>query len=269
MLRHEFEKYLVIFEEKSLSKAADRLDNYQGALSKILGKLEDEMGARLFVRSNRGLVPTEEGKRLYEQIQLQGQLWESYKTERAGRSDELTGYLRVGGHDSVLCQFTERLAELQRSSAQLEVEYIFDRSPSIVRMILNHELDLAFVANPQPFPDLVIKNLKKEQVALFSESARPEPFVVYNPDLISAASILKTFPGNKEVRLISAKDYDFAAILARDLGGAAILPEDVAQRNGLKKQVGKSYFLARLCLVYRADHRTDRFNRCLEILKGG
>ncbi|MCB0384034.1 MAG: LysR family transcriptional regulator [Bdellovibrionales bacterium] len=268
MLRHEYEKYLVIFEEQSLSKAADRLDNYQGALSKILSKLEAELGARLFVRSNRGLIPTEEGRKLYDQIQTQLQIWEEFRAEGPSRSNELGGYLRIGGHDSVLCQFTQQLANLHRQSPKLEVEYFFDRSPSIVRMVLNHKLDLAFVVNPQPFPDLVIKQVKKEQVALFSQSGKPNSFVVYNPDLISAASILKTFPSSKEVRLVSAKDYDFAAMLARDLGGAAILPEDVAQRNGLEKQIGKNYFLARLCLVYRVDHRTDRLNRCLELLRG-
>lgn len=257
LLRREFEKFLVIFEEGSLSKAADRLDNYQGALSKVLVKIEDELGTQLFIRSNRGLVPTAEGQKLYDQVQLQRELWEGYRHNQDYLSTEVMGVLRVGGHESVLAQFTDQLAKVHRKFPRLEVEYHFDRSPRISRMVLNHELDIAFVANPQPFADLVIRQLKTENVALYSKEGSPEGFIAYNPELISANSVLKSL-SSKNARLIAAKDHDFAAKLARSLKGSAILPESVAFRNQLKKQVGRAYFIAKVCLIYRADHRTDQ-----------
>ena len=57
MDRREIEYVIVIAQEKTLSKAADRLFVSQPALSRFLLKLEDELGLPLFERRKRQLIP--------------------------------------------------------------------------------------------------------------------------------------------------------------------------------------------------------------------
>lgn len=56
------EYVIAIAEEKSLSKAAERLYITQPALSQRLKKLEQELGTPLFVRDNAGLAITDAGR---------------------------------------------------------------------------------------------------------------------------------------------------------------------------------------------------------------
>lgn len=50
----------------SISRAAEKLDYVQSNVSQQVMNLEDELGARLMIRSNHGVKLTEEGTTLYK-----------------------------------------------------------------------------------------------------------------------------------------------------------------------------------------------------------
>ena len=52
----------------NISKAAKELYISQPAISKSIQKLEESVGCKLFSRSSRGVVLTDEGKLLYEHV---------------------------------------------------------------------------------------------------------------------------------------------------------------------------------------------------------
>ena len=54
--------------QANISKAAKELYISQPAISKSIQKLEESVGCKLFSRSSRGVVLTEEGKLLYEHV---------------------------------------------------------------------------------------------------------------------------------------------------------------------------------------------------------
>lgn len=58
----QLDYFVVIAEEKNISKAAERLYISQSALSQQLAKLEDSLGAQLFNRKHRTLELTEAGQ---------------------------------------------------------------------------------------------------------------------------------------------------------------------------------------------------------------
>lgn len=256
LIRKDFEVFSAIFKEMSLSKAADRLDRDQGALSRALSKLETELGATLFIRTNRGLNPTPDGERLFQQIETQKKIWDEFLSLSDVQNRELQGLLTIGGHESVLIQYSYSFAQLIKDHPKLQLEFFMDRSPTITRKVLNHELDLAIVANPTHFPELVIRKLKDERVGLYSKNRHPTPYVTYNPALISSANILNKYK-RESYQLIPASNYGFAAQLAVDLKGQAILPASVAHRFGLRNSNRASFFTAELSLIFRADHRAN------------
>ena len=58
----ELNYLIAIAEEKSISKAAERLYMAQSSLSQFLFQYEAELGAKLFVRTARGVRPTSAGE---------------------------------------------------------------------------------------------------------------------------------------------------------------------------------------------------------------
>ena len=58
--------FVTVAEQGSINKAAEKLFITQPNLSKAISNLENEVKARVFNRTNKGVVLTEEGKKLYQ-----------------------------------------------------------------------------------------------------------------------------------------------------------------------------------------------------------
>jgi DNA-binding transcriptional LysR family regulator len=63
-----FRNFLAIYREGSVSSAARVRHLTQSAVSQQLSTLEETMGAPLFQRTVRGMIPTVRGKSLYDQV---------------------------------------------------------------------------------------------------------------------------------------------------------------------------------------------------------
>ncbi len=61
-----FKCFQIVYEEKNITSAANKLFLSPQGLSKIIKALEEECGTALFVRTKEGLIPTESGKIFYE-----------------------------------------------------------------------------------------------------------------------------------------------------------------------------------------------------------
>src|SRR5580698_7389165 len=90
------ETFVTVVEAGSFSAAARRLKLGQLAASKSIAQLEEQLGARMLLRSTRGLTPTDAGQRFYEHARRA--IDEADQAEQAVResSDGLSGRLRIG-----------------------------------------------------------------------------------------------------------------------------------------------------------------------------
>ena len=89
------ETFVAVVEAGSFSAAARRLKLGQPAVSKSVAQLEAHLGARLLLRSTRGLTPTDAGQRFYEHARLS--IEEADQAEQVVResSGGLSGVLRI------------------------------------------------------------------------------------------------------------------------------------------------------------------------------
>ena len=89
--------FLAVAEEQSFSRAAARLHLSQPALSQQLGAYEDEIGARLFVRSPKRIELTDKGRMLLRRardiVELAARTEESLK---ANGDRDLSGSIVIG-----------------------------------------------------------------------------------------------------------------------------------------------------------------------------
>ncbi|MEY8826945.1 LysR family transcriptional regulator [Sedimentitalea sp. XS_ASV28] len=61
----QLQYFTVVYEEGSVTRASQRLNVVQPALSQQISKLEEELGLQLFVRTPKGMVATEQGDEAY------------------------------------------------------------------------------------------------------------------------------------------------------------------------------------------------------------
>ena len=110
---------------KSFTRAAARLHVSQSALSQRVHKLEDELGATLFVRGTDGIRLTETGLRLLRYCQAKDQLdAELLRDLKEPAVGELAGPLRVAAYSSVLrSAVLPALARLLRGNPAIQIEF--------------------------------------------------------------------------------------------------------------------------------------------------
>jgi len=88
--------FLAVAKAGSMQRAARDVHLTQPAISKLIGELEETLGAPLFERSKRGVVPTECGQALIGRAQLVLNDLESAKEEIAAIARGVIGRVRVG-----------------------------------------------------------------------------------------------------------------------------------------------------------------------------
>ncbi len=88
--------FYTVAQKGNISYAAKELYISQPAISKAIGKLEESLDCKLFLRSSRGVVLTEEGKILFESVKNGFEQFEDGE-EKIKRLKELDmGQIRIG-----------------------------------------------------------------------------------------------------------------------------------------------------------------------------
>ncbi|WP_238297384.1 LysR family transcriptional regulator, partial [Methylobacterium soli] len=88
--------FVALFEEGSVTRAAQRVNVVQPALSMQIAKLERELGQRLFDRQPKAMVPTAAGRTLHRLVQpIQRDVAEAHAT-MARLSQTVSGRVTAG-----------------------------------------------------------------------------------------------------------------------------------------------------------------------------
>jgi DNA-binding transcriptional LysR family regulator len=142
--------YLRIFEAvyrtRSMTQAAAEMHLTQSGISQHIKSLEDTLGLQLFDRIKQKLVPTEDGKRLFEQLSPHLQKLEEILLDLTNKENSLRGEVTIGmpvvfGLNKLL----HHLAELGKMHPLLKFKVHFDIPRRFNNMLLRGDLDFAFV----------------------------------------------------------------------------------------------------------------------------
>lgn len=134
----------------NISKAAKELYISQPAISKSIQKLEESVGCKLFSRSSRGVVLTDEGKLLYEHVS------EAFETltmgeEKLKRSIELgVGHLKIGV-SSTLCKYLllPYLKEFIRQNPHISISISCQSTNDTLKLLEDNKIDIGLIGKPE------------------------------------------------------------------------------------------------------------------------
>jgi len=253
IIKPDYLKFLTIYEEKSLSKAAVKLDVYQAALSKTLKKIEADLSYNLFIRTNRGILPTEQGHKLYSFLKNQVNSWNNFSGDIKFK-DTITGIIRFGGHPIILNQFDNVFADLIIKYPEAIPNFSFSRSAEVTRQVLNFKLEFGLVVNPIVFNDLILKPLTSDEIALFSlNTSFNSKVIIYNPELISESELSKKT--SKKIKLLPIANLSLSISLAKKLNCPLLIPKSIAHSYGFSHKTSTSFNSSKIYLIYRQEQK--------------
>jgi DNA-binding transcriptional LysR family regulator len=204
----QLEFFVTVVEEGSFSKAALRVYRTQPAVSIAIRRLEEEIGAPLFERSQKTPLLTEVGELVYDYAKrilwLRDQTFNAVselKTLQRGR-------VRIGANESTsLYLLPHLILDYRALYPNVMVEIFRHASERLPREVLDHNVDFALLAfepgdgELESFPvlrdELVLimhpEHALAKRPSVKVEELGNEPFLAHNVNTGSRAKVMETF----------------------------------------------------------------------------
>lgn len=128
--------FLVVVQERSMTRAAQKLHRTQPAISQAIRRLEDATGTSLLRRDRDGLVPTAAGRILLDQARSVYATVSRIPVALEGVSRDVTGRIHIATVDSVVSDTLDRLLRgfFERHPA-VDLEIEVSTTASIIRAV--------------------------------------------------------------------------------------------------------------------------------------
>lgn len=173
----ELQCFLAIAEERSFTRAAERLGLSQPPLSRHIRNLEERVGASLFERSRREVSLTPAGQAFLEESrEILPQMARAAESARRAGSGEIDR-LEVGFVSAVLSpELVDVFSRFRSCHPGIQL-HLHDRLPSEqIAALVEGELDLAFVgvAPPRLPGGLALSDWMEEPLMVFLPPGHPE-----------------------------------------------------------------------------------------------
>lgn len=174
MNSRQLEYVITVAEEGSFSKAAQRLIISQPSLSQYIQKLENELGAKLFIRSNP-VRPTIEGKIYLEMAKRILGEEKDMKKKLSDILDNQFGEVTIAaGPFNSISMLPRIILKFQKKYPHVKVVIREAVEPSLLEILDKNECDIIFTTikpDTGKFPDYEIREIGKEDylIAVSSE----------------------------------------------------------------------------------------------------
>lgn len=227
--------FLAVTREGNISAAAQSLNLSQPSLSRQLKDLEDELGAKLFIRGNRRIELTEEGLILRKRAGEIMQLVELTESEISEVKNNISGTLSIGAGESLsMHRITEVFRRLKENYPDIRLNVVSGDTEDLKDRLDRGLLDFALIFTD--FDRNAYHHLTLEEKEIFGVIMRRDDALaekeyitvkdLYDkPLIVSRANGLDIFSGSQARKLQVAATYNLlynASLMVEDGIGVAI-----------------------------------------------
>lgn len=195
--------FLAVIATGSFVEAAQRLYVTQSTVSSRIQRLEEELGAELFVRNKAGTTLTPAGRQFQRHAALLTRTVERARQEIgivSGFRATLTVGGRVGLWEDLLLRWLPEFAAL---APDIAVRALIGFEDDLMQALIEGRADIGVMYTPQARPGLTVEPLLEEQLVMVSTRAQPpsEPeadyiYVDWGPEFFAQHSLaFPTFAG--------------------------------------------------------------------------
>lgn len=168
----QLQYFVSVYEERAFSRAAERENCTQPALSAQIRNLEEVLGASLFDRSVAGVVPTLVGQRLYRHAIAILRAVKLAEMEVKEISGKVSGIVKAGLVPSVVRGLaTPFLPDFVSRYPEVLVSLSEAFSGTLTEWVMAGDLDFAIVVEPPNREGLIVSKVLGGMVALLSGAA--------------------------------------------------------------------------------------------------
>jgi LysR family nitrogen assimilation transcriptional regulator len=239
--------FIALFEEGSVTRAAQRLHVVQPAVSMQISRLERELGQQLFDRTSRSMAPTAAARTLHRLVMPVVRDLSAAQEHMARLSGVVSGSVAVGIPTSLATSLLPgMLARFTAAYPEIEVVVVDGYSSALTDLVNDGELNFAIINRPIDRFGLILDPLVEGQMVLVTAAgAQTDGGPISLKDLTGLKLVLPTRRHGVRVeleRLVSNRNLSLDPRLELDvLDGivelvaesdwASILPSIVVRRH--------------------------------------
>jgi DNA-binding transcriptional LysR family regulator len=237
----QLEHFLAVVEERTFTRAAERVCRTQPAVSQSIKKLEEEMGASLFARDVHEVSLTEAGRVLAEYARRMVNLRDEAMRQVSELRSLKAGTLAIAAHESAAVYLLPApLRSYLQKFPDIKIGIYRSRLNEIPRQVLDREIDVGFVKDEPAFHDLQWVEVHTDEMMLIASPQHPlarrtdvsvrdlssEQFVLHHLCGTTADMILRLFERHGARCRIVAELWSFENIksFVQEQVGLAIVP---------------------------------------------
>ncbi|MGN0242242.1 MAG: LysR family transcriptional regulator [Candidatus Weimeria sp.] len=246
-----------VYKQGSFTRAAAVLRSNQPNITRAMNNLEDQTGCRLFIRGRNGVIPTPEGKRLYEHVSAAIEQFNQAEHELSDMISLDEGIISIGATETALNIFLLKILSefhLKHNAIRLHIDNY--STIQAVDAVKNSYVDFAVVTTPTPETSgLEVTDLDRFREILiggsnFSSFAGQKLSIrsIADYPLIAMGASTMTYHFYQDVFFSYGLDYrpdtevataDQILPLVKNNLGLAFIPEPMAEYSIKNKEVVK------------------------------
>ena len=253
---HPLKVFVTVAQERSFSRAAEKLLRTQPAISLSIQRLEDEIGEKLFDRSVKDLQLTDAGRVAFDYARRFETLQGDFENSLAELRDKSAGRLIIGANESSTLYLLDRVERYRQRFPKIRVQIQRSQSSRIPAQLIDGELELGAITYDPDDVRLLSRVLYTDHLAfivspqhrLAGRKTVPitdlgsETFIAHNVVSPYRGSVVRAFQNHKVPLNIHLEMPTVEAIrkmVERGLG-VAFLPRMCVEheiRHGLLREV--------------------------------
>ena len=130
--------FVFVAKEGNITKASEKLNISQPAVTKHIKNLEEQLGVTLFKRNKYGMELTDKGRELYKEVSES--ILKIYKAEERVRSNR---NIHLGSHVTMLSRmFGKCIADYYELNPNSQIEVTNETFNDMLNMLENQKLDI-------------------------------------------------------------------------------------------------------------------------------
>ena len=146
MLLHSLKVFLSVANEKSFSRAAEKMGRTQPAISLGVQRLEAELGEKLIDRSAKELLLTDAGKIVVDYARRFENLSADMGNALAELRDNSAGRLIIGANESTSLYLLEHIEAYRRMFPKVKVQVRRSLSSRVPSQLIDGDLELGLLS---------------------------------------------------------------------------------------------------------------------------
>ena len=228
-----------VYEMKSISCAANKLNYTQSAVSQIIKGFEKELGMKIFKRSKNGVELMPNAEEIMKCIIEICDLEEKINDISDNLTSLDTGYIRIGTIQSIAYNWLpEILDRFSKDYPNISFDIVVDKFDELVKKVKSNQLDIIFVSE-YSVPDMNFVKLYVDELVLITpmqhklssqitvpiSKLKDEKFILSADGLNYETGIIFNRNGiNPEIKYKVNEDFTVIKLVESGFG-VAILPK--------------------------------------------